>query len=403
MKLKKSISKTFILYVLLLIPFFEPQTFEMFEGYKIFPGFWDAITKIFSISRLSIAGIAILNSIRGKNKSGNVVFYLVLFVIFEDIASFVNGSLYLQYFVGSISIVGFVILCDHMLSKNYRHFIYASVFFFGLCSVLGAIQIILQPYGLYNPTWGTAYAVYLLGSKNTSIFYYLAFLYFFLIWNFYKGRSNVKVAGFIILFAVSMYYCDSMNSLLALFIVVVFLLLIRYAKIIMRFLGVYRLVFIALCATLIIVLPNIREIFKPILALAGRDTTFTGRDVLWEQAIKMTARNPVWGAGINVGFVLATGASMSHAHSYFLDQLARYGMVSFAFLSFAFLAVIRKIKNSKITYIKNINIVFVFTIIIHSVIDQMNIFFLIIFLISMSRTMEHEKNGHEIQYGGKYK
>ena len=211
------------------------------------------------------------------------------------------------------------------------------------------------------------------------------------------------MAGFIILFAVSMYYCDSMNSLLALFIVVVFLLLIRYAKIIMRFLGVYKLVFIALCATLIIVLPNIREIFKPILALAGRDTTFTGRDVLWEQAIKMTARNPVWGAGINVGFVLATGASMSHAHSYFLDQLARYGMVSFAFLSFAFLAVIRKIKNSKITYIKNINIVFVFTIIIHSVIDQMNIFFLIIFLISMSRTMEHEKNGHEIQYGGKYK
>ena len=132
MKLKKSISKTFILYVLLLIPFFEPQTFEMLEGYKIFPGFWDAITKIFSISRLSIAGIAILNSIRGKNKSGNVVFYLVLFVIFEDIASFVNGSLYLQYFVGSISIVGFVILCDHMLSKNYRYFIYASVFFFGL-------------------------------------------------------------------------------------------------------------------------------------------------------------------------------------------------------------------------------------------------------------------------------
>ena len=84
-----------------------------------------------------------------------------------------------------------------------------------------------------------------------------------------------------------------MNSLLALFIVVVFLLLIRYAKIIMRFLGVYKLAFIALCATLIIVLPNIREIFKPILALAGRDTTFTGRDVLWEQAIKMTARNPV--------------------------------------------------------------------------------------------------------------
>ena len=389
-------NKSIFIYIVLFVPFFELQTFEMLESSPILPELWSKIMISYSILRLLITTWLILN-IMNKEKIciSAATKGIVIFLALENLASLLNGSLYINYFIGSFSIVGLLLLCEKIIKKSPDKFLRASLIFFGCYSILGAIQIILQPNGFYNPTYGKAYGIYLLGSKNSSIFYFIVFLYLMIFKACKEKKSKNSVFIYLILFVIASLCSDSMNSVLALLIIAVFMALMKRRKIIQKFFSERKLISLSVIIACILLVPEFRKCLAPILKISGRDLSFTGRDVLWSQGINAFLNHPFIGNGINTQFFLKTGVAQNHCHNYFLDQMAKYGLFSFIAVACTIIAIAIKTSKMEVSNeeIRSLNRGFIFVMIIHSMIDQMNIYILAYMLITIELlTVSESKN-----------
>lgn len=376
------LEKKIIIYILLLIPFFELQTFELMEKSTILPALWGLIESLLSVMRLAITLICFGIYVFKKNVMMTITLACTtIFVVLENLVSLINGSLYINYTIGSLSIIGFVLLCQLLITDSEDCFVRAGLIFFGVLSVIGSITIFIKPYGLYNATTLKAFGVYFLGAKNTSVFFYLAFLFFYAYYQYKRNSFDISIFVFGIMFLAAAVVCDSMNSFLTLGLVLGLLFLMYFKYKLRQLVSPLRLIAVSVFIAGIILIPTFRMLLVPILEMVGRDTTFTGRDVLWQQAIDIFMNHPFVGAGIRTGFVLATGVIQDNAHSNYLDILAKYGIgVFLSHVSNIVLVIVRacQSKSRSGVYLKA---AFVFAIVIHSITDNMNTYFFLMFMM----------------------
>lgn len=379
-------TKNIIKNIVLLIPFFELQSFDMLVDRGVWSGFFGTLLNIYSVLRIIITIFLFLDIFRkNESKISYVVVCTILFILLENIVSFVNGSIYLNYLVGSFTFIGFSLMCAYMIKKSEYQFIIACKYLFGTLSILGAIQIIIMPYGFFNAT-SKAFAIYFLGSKNTSFFYFIIYLFFAFYYDikrYYKISFKHILIQF--LFIIATIYADSINSLLMLFIILIFSIIFNYGKIMYKFISPKIIIFLIITFAIIILSPTIRKSLEYILNLFGRDTSFTGRDVLWEQAIDCFIKSPVVGTGILTKFRLKTGVWANGAHSQFLDLLAKYGILVFTvYILIPICALYKAAKYDK--YDKHfiaIKSIIVFVILFHSIIDNMYFYHFILIMLAV--------------------
>lgn len=372
--------------ILLLIPFFELQSWSQLAEQSIAPHFFEGILSVYSGLRLVISMFVVLDTIsKNRISRSTTTICILVFVVLENISSLLNGSLYLRFTIGSFALFGFALLCQESIHRNRREFISACKILFGALSIIGAIQIILMPYGFLNARY-KAYAIYLLGSKNSSFFYYVVYIFF----SFYDDIENYKKIGkksfaMIAIFVVAAFSCESMNTLMMLLMISVFAIAINYSSFIRQILKPWYVIAVVVTVAVILLNSAIRELLTPILNLIGRDATFTGRDVLWYQAIHFFKKRPFAGNGILTEYRLIDGVMQDNAHSQFLDLLAKYGVFVFAtYISIPILALAKVVKkdkwNSRIIALKS-SIAFV--VMFHSIIDHMTMFHFILLMSSI--------------------
>lgn len=382
----KTINLNRLLMILLLIPFFEFQSYSMFADNGVASGMFNLILDIYSLGRLFITMLIFIKLWKDRIVAfSHTSVGVLVFVILMNLTSAFNESLFINYIIGSVSFLGLALLCQIEIQNNAEDFIWSCKFLFGFLSVIGAMQIISMPYGFLDHP-DKAFAIYLLGGKNTSFFYYAVFIFFLLFDDLRKyGKIRKRCFVFLMLFILAALRCDSMNTLMMMLVISAFAVVVNYGVILRKFVRPPVIIAIVLMIAAIILVPQVRVLLNPALHLIGRNASFTGRDVLWVQAIRAFIAHPFIGNGIFTKFRLDNGVWQDNAHSQFLDLLAKYGV--FVFLSFVLMPVfslIRAFKKDKgCDKVIALKCAICFMILFHSVVDHMVVYHYILLMVSV--------------------
>lgn len=381
-------------YFICLLPFFELFTLEMLIARGILAQPLGLLTTVLSVARLLISAWMILGVLfRNIFSVTYTTWGIAIFSVARVISGLINGSFYIGMIIAAISYIGFVLLCEQMIYESKESFYKALGMLFGIFAILGAVSVWLFPNGFFY-AGSKAEAVYLLGSKNSSFAYFLVFL---LLWNLYSLRENQKLPRYggiaILLFAVTEGICDSSNAILCLIILLFFFLLIKHNKKIYKCCTPLLLELAVVFMGIFIIFGSTSEFVGNILNALGRDFTFSGRNVLWRQAINILMANPLFGAGANQEFVLATGAVANHAHCFYLDTFAKYGILCFGTVAVMITCVMYRLSKLKKDRLLIMTGVFVFVYLVHCITEDASIYMLsVILLIAESLSINEKIN-----------
>ena len=382
LRIKKRRTKHITVDILLLLPFFELMVFELLSKKGYMESEANFIMSICSICRLIIS---IYYIFLRKSYWSYTAMGFAVFIISENIVSTLNGSIYINYFIGSFTTVGLCLLCSALIRKSYKNYIDACITLFGALSIINAIQCYAMPGGFFGAYYKES-AVYLLGSKNTCFFFYAVFLYFLLYDEALEKKRFRLSTLFIMLFLIgATYVSDAMNAFVMLCMAFVYYCMIALGTKVYKIFNIKYLLSTVTIVAVFILIPELRGIFKPILNMIGRDTTVTGRDVLWLQAITKFQKNPLIGNGILTEYVLETGVIADHAHCHYLDVLAKYGVITFFSFVLTIVCVIRKavLRKKHVKRMLALDCVFLGLFLLHSIIDHLELFNFIVILISI--------------------
>ena len=357
------------------------MVFELMIDRGVMTGGVYLIRRIFSISRIliSVYFFAFKRNIWSITAKG-----FSAFIISENIVSILNGSIYINYAIGSITTVGLCFVCAYYLRKHPSYFLEASILFFGFVSIIDALQRYIMPGGFFGATYKES-AVYLLGSKNTCFFFYGVYIYFLLYKeSLCRKRISYTTMGILFFLTGATIISDAANAFVMMSIIILYYIISRIGKSINKLFNLKFLIPIVAVLSVFVLSPTLRNIFSPFLNAIGRDSTVTGRDLLWLQAIDKFKNHPLIGNGILTDYILGTGVIADHAHSHYLDLLAKYGLITFLCFVITVGCVVRAIvrKNKKNIRLLALDFVIIGTFLLHSIVDHLELFNFIIILVS---------------------
>ncbi len=332
---------------LLLLPFFEPLSFNLFVRFGYYARFFSAVADLFLLGRLFAASWAFLYCLRKYvirelvcDKAA-VLFFL--HVLLMAVSCVVNGSIGAGIAGQIYNYLGFILLCGIMMRRSPELFLESGLLMFGTLSLIGCASIFIHPHG-----WIKADdAYYLLGGKNTAFPYYFCFIFsYFALKGFFR-REVPRIGWLIVIFTAGAVVADSSSSTACLLLLLVVYIATQYFLPVMR--GVKPWVLAVILAVLMISI-YMGTVFAPLQSLIkslGRNATFTGRDVLWTQAVDYLKAHPLFGSGEHLTFTLKSGTVTNHAHSQYLNRLAKYGAVPFIFLILGLFVLFRRLLFAK--------------------------------------------------------
>lgn len=330
-----------IFVFLCISTYFKPGCIDNFITYNINYATNEFIADLFTVSKLFVSILAVTLIIAKMIVTNDRrIFHTVLFVPFLISSSFVTASnIYNHSGIGSVLVglyeIGFVCLCELLLEKGEDYFIHTFLSFFFIYSLIGAFSILFFPNG-FNHVNDIHYAIYFLGSKNAAVNPYLIFLLTYLGSEYLKnGALPVKGLIYAIFFLYTGFVMESSSTIISLGILIIFYIVygvLKCERIIRPWISYVIAVITILFAYLGSALPQIVKI----LSYFGRNITFSGRTILWRQAIDCFFNSPVFGKGSLITFNNFSGVIQNGAHSQYLDRLAKFGIITLSGMVVAF-------------------------------------------------------------------
>lgn len=127
------------------------------------------------------------------------------------------------------------------------------------------------------------------------------------------------------------------------------------------------------------------EVIQTVASAFGRNISFTGRDSIWRYYIEKFVANPIWGAGYDTVQLFADGSRAIHAHNFFLDNIAKYGIIEFGAIVLLIVIAGRCISKSINKKIIVFSSMIFFLILLHSLFEDMQTVLLILIFITMEK------------------
>ncbi len=329
-----------------LLFFFEPKSFdELFKsGYNA--SFNSIIGSVYLIAMLFVSSIAFIEFFRYIHNDKGIDFLYLLqiaTIVFLCFAVLMNGTISLVSLKNLYIRIGLVLFCFNNSRQSSTDFYYSGMYCFGFLSLLGVISIILYPNGYLNSAH-KQYAVYFLGSKNSSYCFYYCFILFYILAKMADGKISKKFLTFCIsVLLIVARICDSGNTTIAL-ILMLFFILFYNTRIVCKTWTPIKAIVAILLIDIIIYGGTQFDFFSKITAIIGRDTTFTGRTVLWSQGLNYFKSHPLFGAGDGISFYIED-AIANHAHSEYINCLAKYGVIPFVLLVISIIIIAKRLKT----------------------------------------------------------
>lgn len=226
----------------------------------------------------------------------------------------------------------FFAYADLMLHKKTRLYINTVSSFLATYIVINALMLLIFPVGIGAYLPGYDYLrvdsrMSWLGLDNGYIKYFLiAFVVFFFS---YKDRPFKRNMLYMCMLA-SMLFVWSGTGVIGLSIMMVYVYLVNRGKL-AKSVNYWLCLILGVIAFFSIVIFRIAEYFSDfIINVLGKDITFTGRTILWDQALLLIAKRPVCGYGVYDYDLLVSAANGQaySAHDTVLQLMLMGGLIS---------------------------------------------------------------------------
>ena len=330
-------------YLLLLIPIFEPDIFKSFSA-------TDNLFIILKFIVLIILGIRYFT----LKKCGRFSLYTTLYCAGLILVTVVNNQD--LFFVIKKTIE--CILVSMLLEIGFYYngtltckWIFNYLFFLVLIDL---ILFIIFPKGLLEANMNsTNYKMYFLGIKNGMINWMVLGAILGLV--YYTSSANTKflkkIYFFFFLAMISILFTGSTTGILTFTIFLAYYFCSKFFK--FR-LSLGRVIPILVLMYLAIIVFRVQNyIPKVFFDLFGKDTSFSGRDNLWNFAWLYFRQRPIFGNGLReISLINFYGRSFS-AHNFILELLMDGGVFQFSLFIIILVVLILKIRKCKYQVLKN--------------------------------------------------
>ena len=280
-------SKYFFLFFLLIVWHFEPAYFSKIKSVDLF----------FSIGKTaSFIAVLLLLLVKRNIKITWMFLSLITYSVVLVLSTAINGGAITTSFVIAFSMVAFFLIVREMLETDTRTAVSVLMLIFECLIYANLIIMYLYPRGLYRNTVHTTRFGWLFGHQNSNILYVLGAICIAMV--YFMGNRNaigrIRAVLLILMSSITVAKTGSANGLIgfALF----FILLIVNAKRIR--INVFYGLLITLVLFVIIVVLRKQRIFAFLIDLLNRDVSFSGRDKIWNAAIRCFHNKPWFGYGV---------------------------------------------------------------------------------------------------------
>ena len=245
-----------------------------------------------------------------------------------------NLSSSISYFQGPISVVMF---CEMWYFRKKK----ISVLLRIIRNVLSIYTVLDMFTIIKGGVFISGSYVYLLGNKNMQILYVLPLLFVISLRWTIKNKYDILDIFMIVISILTVTLTKSSTSLVALILFLFMFFSIHFRKfsftnyIIKKLPMVFFLILFLVCEYLLLFM-NIQEDFSTLINnLFDKQATFSGRTLIWSQAISMVCKNPFgygWDAVVtNVYSTLGWGdlyVNIGHAHNIILNFAYKSGVLA---------------------------------------------------------------------------
>lgn len=277
-----------------------------------------------------------------------IMFYSINFII----TIIFNLEYILKYQYDIIYSISFCELIVIRLNENFRKTIDVCFKIFNLYVIINFILLLLYPNGLIlEPTLiGTLSNYYFLGLDNQFAWFIMPCVILAMLNYYINGKFKISLFSILIcLLTIFITWSATAVASIVLFVILSLLVLLPikryYFKIKMNYLLYIYISFF----TLFVILRNLNFpiISDLIINFLGKNLTFSGRTVIWNEVIKQIFNSPLIGYGANEGRIVMN--TVSHisvsSHNVILQILFESGIIGlFSFINI-FLVFLNKFKN----------------------------------------------------------
>ena len=333
---KINILKGQIIYFFLLLPFVMPS------GLEFLASFLESILDIYLLASCLVIFFLYFFVYR---KVSRIIIAIIFFEMALFLSTFINSGNYWRALVTAANVICFCMLIEIGIAYSARSFLRALITILGVLIFANFISILLYPNGMYITRFTNNW---ILGYDNVHVLYILPFLCFFAIYTVENNSSALLKWIVLLVFSLSIYITWSATSVVGVTIWLVFFAMSKLygvRKVITNF----RLqIMISAILFFSIIIFRVQNLFAfLIVGILGKSLTFTGRTRIWDKALILFNKSPVYGIG-----VLSTEGNRSylsgaaHCHNYYLQILYQSGLIGMiCFMAIMFLLIKPK-KNS---------------------------------------------------------
>lgn len=256
-----------------------------------------------------------------------------------------------------LNVAIFLLLGKVYWKENMRGSLKCLVVIFSILIYMNAILLILFPEGLWiDSTWvGRGDPTrYLFGNQNQTGFVCMLAVVTQCLYTFAYNKGKFNLFLLIVVSLVSVIFHASMTSVIGLTLIIAYILLHR----IFKHPKIWLIIFAALYVTVFMLIiwygndiDQVKWATTFIENTLSKDTTFSKRTVIWENAVELIRQHPIGGYGIQNVEWNDENLQGSGTHNLWVMLLLNGGMISCFFFIFITLFAIRNalLQKSKVT------------------------------------------------------
>lgn len=351
-KLENLIYNNTFFCALLFIPFVEPLYFTQFVLIDTIFLYW------------KLASIAIIIFVWGLcGKIDKVLGSLAAFLLLDCIVTTINEGNASQMYINAVTLFAMAIMFMTVAKKGSYKFVKVVSTVFEILIIANFLTIVIYPDGLYN--FSSVNHHYLLGSRNVMMRTIFPGICFSIIRSKIEtNKLSIRTIIVMIVAGVSLVLVWSATALVAYFLFCFFIVLFQ-KKGTPKWFTVktcYLLVIVIFIAIVVLQLQNLFSFI--IVDILHKDTTFTGRTILWVAGMYNIARSPFVGYGLEsletIAAKLYKYTQYDSCHNFILDILYQNGIIGFALLLVLFISTEKKVDQCLSEKYKTIFTLFIF-------------------------------------------
>lgn len=382
---KKNWLIALLIFLLIFFVFFKPNTIT---NYDTFNTVCNAIVSLITV----FATIVFIKS--PKKYPFSIIVLIYLIVLF--IATLINGNNITFFFKTYLVLWGIMLLTENAIHNDYKKYFY---FFNCFVTIMLIINIITLLFPNTFDIWGDRTSF--LGYDNTCLpFIVLGNIVVMATTYLIHKKFTFQTYFVSIITIVTCFLVQSSNAKIMAFSLMAFYIIwffrIINTKFFNKVFNYKTYLFISVLLFFGIVVFHWQDYFSDfIVNVLHRNTTFTGRTMIWDRTIEYIKQAPILGYGVADFQERLLTMGIFHAHNTYLNILFEGGIIALVFYFRINLSVIKKIKNyiqDKFVIILSFGTFLYFIMTTIEFYKQSQMFFIILLLLYYSGYLIFEEN-----------